>query len=401
VHSCVKSAWLELKHRLIEEEKMMEILFNTITLLLLSDFSGCMIVPSDINTLNRQNNNYVHSYNSPLDSTNVDHNYEESDMIYHNFEKSDMMYHNSEQNDKRYHNYEESDMRNHNSMYSDKKYNNSDESDMVYHNSMTALDTPQQCHLLLVCAILQSRDALLSNSSLVQGLLALAEYQGDHPLAPALAAAVNTGLAGSPCTTIAPDCHHTDIHLLTDLQDLLNKDNTDLQDFMGRDNTDMQDFMGRDNTDLQDVIGRENTDLQDITEEHGSKDQGWGETGSEYNHRVRRQLWRPPPPPPPALGGYSPHRRQGLLSRIPPIFRPDSAGRLAVCQGCDRRGTVCTVYGIGTFIGCNGVALAAGPGGPAACNAATTPGSIGCGLNTLYCYSSGCGFFTLPRLPGR
>jgi len=353
----------------------MEILFNTITLLLLSDFSGCMIVPSDINTLNRQNNNYVHSYNSPLDSTNVDHNYEESDMIYHNFEKSDMMYHNSEQNDK-----------------SDRKYNNSDESDMVYHNSMTALDTPQQCHLLLVCAILQSRDALLSNSSLVQGLLALAEYQGDHPLAPALAAAVNTGLAGSPCTTIAPDCHHTDIHLLTDLQDLLNKDNTDLQD-----------FMGRDNTDLQDVIGRENTDLQDITEEHGSKDQGWGETGSEYNHRVRRQLWRPPPPPPPApaLGGYSPHRRQGLLSRIPPIFRPDSAGRLAVCQGCDRRGTVCTVYGIGTFIGCNGVALAAGPGGPAACNAATTPGSIGCGLNTLYCYSSGCGFFTLPRLPGR
>merc|ERR1719206_106010 len=274
----------------------------------------------------------------------------------HNSEKSDMIYHNSEKSDRIYH--------------------NSKKSDIMYHNSMTALNTPQQCHLLLVCAILQSRDALLSNSRLVQGLLALAEYQGDHPLAPALAAAVNTGLAGSPCTTIAPDCHHTDIHLLTDLQEI----------------------MGTDNTDLQDIIGRENTDLQDNTD-LDSMDQGWGETGSEYNHRVRRQLWRPQPPP--ALGGYSPHRRQGLLSRIPPIFRPDSAGRLAVCQGCDRRGTVCTVYGIGTFIGCNGVALAAGPGGPAACNAATTPGSIGCGLNTLYCYSSGCGFFTLPRLPGR
>ena len=173
----------------------MEILLNTITLILLFDFSGCEIVPRDINTLNRLNNNYVHSYNSPLDSTNVDHNSEKSDMTYHNSEKSDIMYRNSEQNDKRYHNYEESDMSYHNSMYSDKKYNNSDENDMVYHNSMTALDTPQQCHLLLVCAILQSRDDLLSNSSLVQGLLALAEYQGDHPLAPALAAAVNTGIS--------------------------------------------------------------------------------------------------------------------------------------------------------------------------------------------------------------
>merc|ERR1719320_726353 len=188
-------------------------------------------------------------------------------MIYHNSKKSDIMYRNSEQNAKRYHNYEESDMSYHNSMYSD---NNSDESDMVYHNSMTALDTPQQCHLLLVCAILQSRDDLLSNSSLVQGLLALAEYQGDHPLAPALAAAVNTGLAGSPCTSIAPDCHHTDIHLLTDLQDLLSKDNTDLQETMGTDNTDLQDIIDLD-----------------------SMDQGWVETGSEYNHRVRRQLLRP------------------------------------------------------------------------------------------------------------
>merc|ERR1712168_975548 len=113
--------------------------------------------------------------------------------MYHNSEDSDMMYHNSNESDMMYHNSEESDKMYHNSKQSDRKSNNTDKSDMVYHNFLTALDSPRQCHLLLVCAILQSGDTLLSNSSLVQGLLALAEYHGDHPLAPALATAVNTG----------------------------------------------------------------------------------------------------------------------------------------------------------------------------------------------------------------
>merc|ERR1719233_1402403 len=160
-----------------------------------------------------------------------------------------MMYHNSDESDIMYHNSEDSNIMYHNSKYSDRKNNNSDESDMVYHNFLTALDSPKQCHLLLVCAILQSRNALLSNSSLVQGLLALADYHGDHPLAPALAAAVNTGIAGRPCTSVAPDCHHTDTHLLEDLQDLVDRDNTDMVD---RDNTDLQDLVDRDNPDLHD-----------------------------------------------------------------------------------------------------------------------------------------------------
>merc|ERR1719430_2743981 len=101
--------------------------------------------------------------------------------MHHNSKDSNMMYHHSEE--------------------SNRKYNVSDESDMAYHNFLTALDSPKQCHLLLVCAILQSGDALLSNSTLLQGLLALAEYHGDHPLAPALAVAVNIGIAGRPCTT--------------------------------------------------------------------------------------------------------------------------------------------------------------------------------------------------------
>merc|ERR1719233_1189954 len=136
-----------------------------------------------------------------------------------------MMHHNSEDSDMMHHNSDETDIMYHNSKHSDRKNNNSDESDMVYHNFLTALDSPKQCHLLLVCAILQSRDALLSNSSLVEGLLALAEYHGDHPLAPALAVAVNTGIAGRPCTSVAPDCHHTDTHLL-DNTDMVDKDKT-------------------------------------------------------------------------------------------------------------------------------------------------------------------------------
>jgi len=290
-------------------------ILNTIVLLLLSSNSYCKLLASDLNTASKSYPNYVDSDN-PADS--------------------DVMYHSTI------------------------------DRDVVYHNSLTALDSPGQCHLLLVCAILQSGSVQLTNSSFMDGLLALAEYQGDHPLVPALAAAVNTGISGRPCNTVAPDCQHSDTHLLTDMLDLLDRDTTD--------------------TSL--------AELKDI--DNGLQD------NSGYQHRERRQVWRQQEDRRRVPGyAYSPHRRQGLLSGIPPVFRPENAGRLAVCQGCDRRGTVCTVYGIGTFIGCNGIALAAGPGGPAVCNAATTPGSIGCGINTLYCYSSGCGLISLPRLPGR
>ena len=150
-----------------------------------------------------------------------------------------------------------------------------------------------------------------------------------------------------------------------------------------------------------------------------------GLTSTDRQSRVRRQTYRR------RYQGYdryrrrqpySPYRRQGfsfpsLMSNMPPVFRPDRAGRRQVCRSCDQRSTVCTVYSVGgylipctlylitlptlagTFAGCTGVSLVAGPPGQLACNVATAPGSIGCGMNTLHCYMSGCGLINLPKLP--
>lgn len=40
-------------------------------------------------------------------------------------------------------------------------------------------------------------------------------------------------------------------------------------------------------------------------------------------------------------------RRQSVLGSMPPIFRPRDAMSREVCRGCDVRGNVCSVYGIG------------------------------------------------------
>jgi len=237
--------------------------------------------------------------------------------------------------------------------------------DTMFHNSLTALSSPSQCHLLVICAILQSGDSKLTNSSFMQGISSLADYRGDHPLKQGLGLAIQTGSARRSCSSVAPNCVHSDSELLAAVEEV------------GLTETNQRSRVRR-----QTVRRRQ----QELNPERQRE--------QEPKRRRRPSVAAYPI-------AYSPNRRQDLLSNIPPIFRPENAGRLPVCQGCDQRGTVCTVYGIGTFIGCNTVALAAGPGGPAACNAATTPGSIGCGMNTLYCYSSGCGLISLPRLPGR
>ena len=46
----------------------------------------------------------------------------------------------------------------------------------------------------------------------------------------------------------------------------------------------------------------------------------------------------------------SPNRRQSVLGNMPPIFRPRDAMSREVCRGCDMRGNVCSVYGIGECI---------------------------------------------------
>ena len=74
------------------------------------------------------------------------------------------------------------------------------DSDTMFHNSLTALSSPSQCHLLVICAILQSGDSKLTNSSFMQGISTLADYRGDHPLKHGLGLAIQTGTL--QCTVI-------------------------------------------------------------------------------------------------------------------------------------------------------------------------------------------------------
>ena len=56
------------------------------------------------------------------------------------------------------------------------------------------------------------------------------------------------------------------------------------------------------------------------------------------------------------------------------------------------------IYCLGSFIGCTGILLIGGAPAQVACNMVTTPGSIGCGINTLNCFMESCGLIrmTLP-----
>jgi len=219
--------------------------------------------------------------------------------------------------------------------------------DQIYQNSLTAIFSPSLCQLKLICAITQSPSYELRTSPFMKGISALSRYEGNSSATAMLELAISTGSEGRPCSSVAPHCPHSTTSLVQAMQDLglTHKG--------------------------EHVRGRRQTQR------------------GKYQQNI--QPWAQ------GQNTYSPVRRQG--ASLPPVFRPDNAGRLQVCKDCDMRGTVCTVYSIGTFLGCNGIGLAAGPPGVLACNMATTPGSFGCGINTLHCYMSGCGLITLPKLP--
>jgi len=217
------------------------------------------------------------------------------------------------------------------------------DSDSIYLKSISSLISPSLCQLKLICAISKSGNSHLKNSTFMHGISVLASYRGEHSVSQLLEQAVRTGETGRSCRSVAPDCHHSGRELLLATQDL-------------------------------------------------------GLTAKSKRSRVRRQAYRRQQP----WSTYNPFRRQGFsLSRMPPVFRPDLAGRRQVCRSCDQRSTVCTVYSVGTYAGCTGVWLVAGLPGQLACNLATAPGSLGCGMNTLHCYMSGCGLINLPRLSSR
>lgn len=207
-------------------------------------------------------------------------------------------------------------------------------------SSLQALLTPSLCQLKLICAISQGKDRRLKGSEFMRGISALASYRGNLTGPVMLEQAIQTGERGGSCQVVAPACPHSARDLLAAAAELL---------------------PGR--------AGRQRRQV--------------------YRQQYHHQPWV-----------HTSHRRQGQgLGRLPPILRPDRAGRRRVCRTCDQRSTVCTVYSVGTYAGCTGLWLVAGLPGQIACNVATAPGSIGCGMNTLHCYMSGCGLIHLPRLP--
>jgi len=262
-----------------------------------------------------------------------------------------------------------------------------EEDETRYKNSLESLLTPTMCQLKLICAISQSKDNSLKSSNFMRGISVLAGYKGNITVPLLLERAIKTGEVGGSCHTVAPSCQHSDGELLTALAD------------MGLTGSHLP---GRRLTGSH-LLGRRLT---------GSYLPGRSLTGSYLpgRRRMKREVYRQYRRP---QTWYRPgqYRRQGLglgslvsrqglgLGRMPPILRPEQAGRRGVCRACDQRSTVCTVYSVGTYAGCTGVWLVAGLPGQIACNVATAPGSIGCGVNTLHCYMSGCGLINLPRLP--
>jgi len=246
-----------------------------------------------------------------------------------------------------------------------------EEDETRYQNSLESLLTPTMCQLKLICAISQSKDDSLKSSNFMRGISVLAGYKGNITIPLLLERAIKTGEEGGSCHTVAPACQHSDRELLAALAEM---------GLIGS-------YLPGGRLAGSYLPGRRRM-RREVYRQY-----------RQYRQYRRPQTWyRPGQYRRQGLGGLV--SRQGLgLGRMPPILRPEQAGRRGVCRACDQRSTVCTVYSVGTYAGCTGVWLVAGLPGQIACNVATAPGSIGCGMNTLHCYMSGCGLINLPRLP--
>jgi len=212
---------------------------------------------------------------------------------------------------------------------------------------VTPLSQPSLCHLRLVCSLSKWNTSSLTGTLL--GLQSLVKTFPDVSHVAQIQLAMDLGSGGGDCNDLAPACVHDEEELLDTAKEILWED-------------------------IQD---------QEVREKRSTN------RGRERSRRIfnRRRL----------------RDRQsqsgGFLSRMPPIFTPDAAAFRQVCRACDRRRTACTVFSVGTFAGCNGMLLVAGPGGQLACNMVTAPGSIGCGINSLHCFMSDCGLIHIPNIP--
>lgn len=221
--------------------------------------------------------------------------------------------------------------------------------DKTYQNSISALISPNLCQLKLICAISNSQNAKLLDSIFMRGITAISAFSQLTPVgnttdAQLLSQSIAAGETGLSCTSLAPRCPYSERELIRAMTDL--------------------------------------GIVDEVSEKHVSR------VKRQYGGEYRREYRRPQ---------RNPHRRQqSVLSRMPPIFRPKGAEVREVCRTCDVRGNVCSVYSIGTFVGCTGALLMAGPPAQVVCNVVTTPGSIGCGMNSLHCFMESCGFIRLP-----
>jgi len=230
-------------------------------------------------------------------------------------------------------------------------------------SSLSSLMSPNLCQLKLICAL--SKTSNLQHSVFMRGISTLADLAAGSFLANTTADAfllqhsLETGRAGKPCSLAAPQCPYSERELVAATEDLgITRD------------------PGLDN----EVAPRSRWRRQTRPRR-------------QHSLQVRRRRVRGRPRPLP-----SHNRRQSVLGRMPPIFRPRGSEAREVCRTCDVRGNVCSVYGIGSFIGCTGVLLIGGVPAQVACNVVTTPGSIGCGMNTLHCFMESCGLVRM-QLP--
>jgi len=211
------------------------------------------------------------------------------------------------------------------------------------------LQHPNQCDTKLICLIAGLQDTTLKSSDFLRGIKTLSVLRKNYKTYQ-LAVALKTGETGGDCSSVAPSCPLASSDLLEAVTD------------MG--------LASPDNRTKRDISNRTKRD-----------------TSNRINPRR------------PGLRAPLTRRQSNFFSNMPPVFRPEAATSRRVCQTCDSRRTVCTVYSIGTYAGCTGVWLVAGFPGQVACNVATAPGSFGCGMNTLNCYMQGCGLVQLPKLP--
>jgi len=217
------------------------------------------------------------------------------------------------------------------------------------------LKHPHDCHLTLICLVQSDTD--LRKSDFMNGIRFLAnQTSSDH--ARNLASAIKAGQSGDDCSTLSETCTLSEEELIDAIEDM---------------NIDPPSSEAR-------RVRRDASARQRL------RTQPQFAQPDNFNARIRGVI--------PNL--FNKNKRQSFVDNMPPFVRPLRNRRLPYCRRCDSRRTVCSVYSIGTYVGCTGVWMVSGIPGQIACNVMTSPGSIGCGVNSLNCYMHGCGLVDIP-----